>query len=370
MNQFCSPANEDLTHTCFTNDSLIKIGNAYNDDMNQPIINIPKNKKLDDSSRKKLWNNIKKAMIDVSCKEDHCLLNHSIVSKMKDDNINHHTFRPIMPESWNDNMNTWLSTIDILKVMKQYEKKHPDFIFIGPVPIDFNYRISFGMCISNELCNFNLEKFINSGKKRLGVVFNLDPHYMSGSHWVAMFFDANTGGIYFFDSYGIKPKKEILQFMEIIKKQGNKLLLENKIQLNNLIDEHKNYLRFELLNEYAIRLISTEDIYVDDLLYFSNRVDEDIPEHSINIVKNVNGNIVEFRNKIDCGTCRYVIHKCFKIFYNKNKFQHENSECGVYSMHFIEEFLNGKKYQEIVSNTIHDKRINLKRKHYYRPNSS
>ena len=38
-----------------------------------------------------------------------------------------------------------------------------------------------------------------------------------------------------------KPKKEILQFMEIIKKQGNKLLLENKIQLNNLIDEHKNY---------------------------------------------------------------------------------------------------------------------------------
>jgi hypothetical protein len=271
-----------------------------------------------------------------------------------------------MPESWNKNMNTWLSTIDILKVMKQYEQKYQDFLFIGPVPIDFDYKITFGMCISNELCNFNLEKFINFGKKRLGIVFNLDPHYMSGSHWVALFFDSNTGGIYFFDSYGIKPKKEILNFMEKIKKQGNDLLLKNKIYLNSFDNEHKNYYRFELIDEYTIKLKSAKEIYVDDLIHFSNTIEEEIPSYSINVVKSVNDNLVKLAYKIDCADCEYVIHKCYKIFYNKNKFQYENSECGVYSMHFIEEFLNGKKYEDIVSNTIHDRHINLKRNKYYR----
>ena len=39
-------------------------------------------------------------------------------------------------------------------------------------------------------------------------------------------------------------------------------------------------------------------------------------------------------------------------------------------MHFIEEFLNGKKYKEIISNPIHDTVINEKRRYYYRPNKN
>ena len=36
-------------------------------------------------------------------------------------------------------------------------------------------------------------------------------------------------------------------------------------------------------------------------------------------------------------------------------------------MHFIEEFLNGKDFNQIISNIINDDEINKKRKIYYRP---
>ena len=53
---------------------------------------------------------------------------------------------------------------------------------------------------------------------------------------------------------------------------------------------------------------------------------------------------------------------------NTNRFQYKNSECGVYSMHFIEEFLNGKSFEEITTNIFNDEEINKKRMFYYRPN--
>ena len=33
-----------------------------------------------------------------------------------------------------------------------------DFIFIGAVPIDFDTKLSPGMCVINELCNINIQK--------------------------------------------------------------------------------------------------------------------------------------------------------------------------------------------------------------------
>ena len=36
--------------------------------------------------------------------------------------------------------------------------------------------------------------------------------------------------------------------------------------------------------------------------------------------------------------------------------------------HFIEEFLNGKNFSEIITNVYHDDEINKKRYFYYRPN--
>jgi hypothetical protein len=50
------------------------------------------------------------------------------------------------------------------------------------------------------LCQFSLEKFIKAKKTKIGIVFNLDRYYQSGSHWVSMFIDITNRFIFFFDS--------------------------------------------------------------------------------------------------------------------------------------------------------------------------
>lgn len=44
-------------------------------------------------------------------------------------------------------------------------------------------------------------------------IVNLDPHTLSGSHWIAIFFHNNTA--YYFDSYGLPPSnRKILHFLK------------------------------------------------------------------------------------------------------------------------------------------------------------
>ena len=66
--------------------------------------------------------------------------------------------------------------------MEQYEKKYNDFKFFGAVPIDFDELPFLG------IKDINFDELYNSGKK-LGFVFNLDEHWQSGSHWVALYSD-------------------------------------------------------------------------------------------------------------------------------------------------------------------------------------
>jgi len=116
-------------------------------------------------------------------------------------------FRPEGPQG----QFQWLSTVDINKTLSQYENKYPDFVFMGAVPIDFNDLDYYPF----KKINFNDLK--KEGKNKIGVIFNLDEHYKSGSHWVSLFSDLEKGQIYFSDSYGRKPEKRISNFMNRIK---------------------------------------------------------------------------------------------------------------------------------------------------------
>lgn len=58
----------------------------------------------------------------------------------------------------------------------------------------------------------------------------------------------------------------------------------------------------------------------------------------------------------------------FKLYNNHIRHQFKNSECGVYSMHFITEFLNGKSYKEIIENRVPDDLMNRKRLDFYNKN--
>ena len=64
-------------------------------------------------------------------------------------------------------MKTWLSTLDIQSVLKQFEKKYTDFIFLGAVPADFDLKDSMGKCIVHEMCKLNLEKLYKRGIRKV-----------------------------------------------------------------------------------------------------------------------------------------------------------------------------------------------------------
>ena len=76
-------------------------------------------------------------------------------------------------QEWKDNINEWLSSIDIDQFMRQYEHAHKDFIFLGPSPIDFDSKKIYGECVWEELCHFNLRKLLKRNKKKIGVIFKL-----------------------------------------------------------------------------------------------------------------------------------------------------------------------------------------------------
>ena len=118
-----------------------------------------------------------------------------------------------MPKEWQKNPFEWLSTSDIKNVMKQYEKKYSDFLFMGPVPVDCPSSIT---CV---LSGLSVDILINRlGKTKLGIIYNLDEHDEPGSHWVASYFDFKKCKILYFDSSGTSPPKMILSFLQKMKK--------------------------------------------------------------------------------------------------------------------------------------------------------
>jgi hypothetical protein len=136
--------------------------------------------------------------------------------------------RPPMPESWNrkDNNNDetigWLDSQNIRDVMKQYEEAFPTFKFYGPYPIDFaapedssaKSKGSSKDCLVDEMCELDLDGKELEGKEHIGIVFNLDPHFKEGSHWMALYINIPQKRCYFFDSYGMRPPRQIYKFMQ------------------------------------------------------------------------------------------------------------------------------------------------------------
>ena len=277
VKSICSPRVKNYS-SCYSLDSLKKLVKIYNKNNRKKIKSNQTRKKL----RNAIDNNLKKSY----CKNENesCWLEKVPYFKnIDDDELKYFTFKPKMPYSWTKNINEWLSTTDIEKVMEQYEIKHPDFYFIGPVPIDFDKEYALGKCIDDELCKISLREMIKDKIKKLGIIFNLDPHDKPGSHWVALYFDLKKMEIYYFDSYGIYPPTEVENLMFRLKEQGK-----------------------------------------------------------------------DIKKKIN-------------LYYNDIRHQYKNSECGVYSMNFIIEFLDGNSFKKIIENIKNDDLMTKKRSEYYRP---
>ena len=252
--------------TCYSQESLMKIVNELKNEKNLQYNGKGK-------SKKQLWDFIQK-QFHAQCKnKELCWKKQNVVKKLKDAEINRYTFKPEYPVDWKQDKHTWLNTYDILKVMKQYEKKHDGFKFMGVVPSDCPTRV---YC---ELSNLDIKKMNEDNINTIGIVYNLDVSTGPGTHWVAMFIEGNE--IDYYDSYGSLPTEHIHNFI---------LKLKDNFRKNNM-----------------------EPV----------------------------------------------------VIYNDRRHQYGGSECGMYSMNFILERLNGVSMYDISQRKISDENMNKLRELLY-----
>lgn len=225
----CSPQKIKKDYTCYSDDSLLKLRNFWN--MRHP------DKRINTVDPREIWYELKKYMAN-ACDIESCWLRQKFIKENLDKELLEFTFAPKSPDSWEKNPNEWLSSTDIENVMKQYEHTYPSFAFIGPSPIDFDSLKLYGQCVWEELCNFELYNYLDKGKTKIGIVFNTDPHYKSGSHWIALFINIQKKYIYYFDSNGNDVPKQIKIFIERVKLQGNHLGIDFKV-MNNYNFSHQ-----------------------------------------------------------------------------------------------------------------------------------
>lgn len=220
--------------SCFEKSDLINISRKWN--QSNPNNKIIFNMK---TTGPQLWNLINDKLKD-KCDNEICWVKQDFMksSNLVDDLMEN--FKPQMPKSWLKNDREWLNTLDILEVMNQYEVKYPDFEFMGPVPIDFDAKVGFGQCVANELCEINVKNLLKRGKKKIGIVFNLDKHNEPGSHWVALYCDMVKCEICYWDSFAVKPEREIVKLINKLKKQCLKNGKKMKIKVNNVRHQYKN----------------------------------------------------------------------------------------------------------------------------------
>ena len=209
----CAPKGpgETLDFTCYTKNSLNHMKDLWNARHKDALINT--------SNPKEIWRQLGENMKN-TCNRESCWLKQKWTENKLDKKVKNNTFAPTQPSVWKKKPNEWLTSIDILNVMRQYEEKYPDFEFLGPSPIDFDTHKMHGECVWDELCKFSLKKTKDDGVKKVGIIFNLDPHNKPGSHWVAAYINMYKKEIYYFDSYGDRTPSKIKTFVKRVAKES------------------------------------------------------------------------------------------------------------------------------------------------------
>lgn len=225
----CSPKsdkNEIKDYSCYTSKSILKLRNLWNMRHSDA--------KILSTNPKEIHNILAEHLKDV-CNTEACWLKQNSVFGETDTHMKG-AFAPKSPHEWKSNPNEWLSSVDINKVMKQYEEAYPCFVFIGPSPIDFDTREMHGECVWKELCDLSIEKQLRNGKSKIGIIFNTDEHDKPGEHWISMFIKINkkktNGCIFFFDSVGETAPKEVKILVNRIIEQGKKMVPQIHIEYN------------------------------------------------------------------------------------------------------------------------------------------
>ena len=215
----CSPDINFDSLSCIRLRILIELANAFNKEVRDKTTIIKLNNNLEvlnpTKYKKYLLNEFQKRLKN-KCTTQRCWTEQSFIKRMNEQakqELKKYTFRPSGPCGRFE----WLNTYNIDNVMVQYEKKYNDFKFLGTVPMDFDNLNNLGIRY------FDYDRFYNEGGRKLGIVFNLDESWKSGSHWVALYADFNKGDIHYFDSYGTNAPPRVRTLSRRMEKAMKKI---------------------------------------------------------------------------------------------------------------------------------------------------
>lgn len=299
----CAPDYANGTVTCFSDRALRSIINAYNASHTDKI-------QLTSGARKRdIWEAIQQKMSDKCGKDEACWINQGFLKKLQPDLEQY--FKPLAPLG----QYQWLSTDDIYNVMSQYDRKHKDFKFVGPLPMDF-LRLRDKDSLYLQGLDLNRER--SKGLKNIGVIFNMDPSTKGGSHWIALNIDLLRNEIHYFDSYGAKhtePNEDMLPYY----------------------DSYGQYNRGARIP-----------------------MPKDIQKFVFKTMMRMTGD--KGKKAMQVGG---KMKMPYKLRINSIQHQYANSECGVYSMLFLLKSRNSS-FEQITQDIITDEVANQARNHLFR----
>lgn len=211
---------------CYSKNDLLYIARLYNKYTTNKI-------KLSKMTKLQLWKVLHERFKNL-CSHQLCWIEQKYIPKHFYEKTKG-KFKPKMPKTWFENINEWLSTLEIENVMNQYDKKYKKFKFLGAVPSDCPKAIT---C---PLTNLDIKAYIKKRQTKIGIIFNLDEHHQSGSHWVSLMIDLGQKRICYYDSNGVEPNKNILHFInEIIHKMKNVFKKKIKFNINKTVHQRTN----------------------------------------------------------------------------------------------------------------------------------
>jgi hypothetical protein len=278
----CAIGRDNSNGSCFNIDELKSIATDYNEKHSKNRIIISNDK---EDMIKKLKDVLQKECSDQTC--------WPTLKFIKNKEELQEAFKPDGPAGQYD----WLSTTEINEGMERYIDLFPEFLFIGAVPIDIEDLDQFGVK------NLNYNKLAKKGKTKIGIVYNLDEHYKSGSHWVSFYIDTANKKIFYSDSAGRPPEQRIKRLVKKLAESWYEKDVGKKINLP--------------LNSYM----------------------------------NESG--------------QNIIEQKYNIKFNETQHQYGGSECGIYAMNFIIRLIRGDDFDDIHKSRITDKEMNQCRKIYF-----
>lgn len=271
-------------NSCFDYNNLKTISLAYNKyNLNHNKKNYISGKIIDSKDYELLLKELKRKL---NCKNDMCILNQTFIKHVNNQQIIYQRFKPEGPLD-----KEWLSNWNIDQEMLRFQNYYNCLLYTGTVSIDFNQKKMYNIYknVFHEKSHYNKMPCFyyytnkctvknNNKINCIATIYNTAKRSEPGQHWIATFIKRTNDGtvkMYFFDSVGIKPPKEINNFLKYLEKHLFYKSKNIEKKYNNVQHQYKN-------SECGVYCIDFIDNMTSDSNSFDTYIDKKTTDDAMN----------------------------------------------------------------------------------------